>query len=285
MTSLPRFTIQWLDRCLVAVAQRRTARMRTDLERRALRSMEAGAESPLRALLDDADAEPLPERPRDGGIFLLAPTQAALLARIVRAGDVERILEFGTGYSTVVLASALAEVGGGSVTTVEDAPAWCEGTFARAEGTPGVEVRQLSAVMRTVLTRSGWARVYVGLERELVSSGPYDLVLVDGPFWRRGREGTLSSFAPHLRPGARIVLDDVARPFDRWVLSRWLAVFTGLELELYAPDAGHHGVAVLRTTGALKPRRSLRLLLDSLLLASLLAIARVAKPPPRVIAG
>jgi hypothetical protein len=129
-------------------------------------------------------------------------------------------------------------------------------------------------------TPAGLVRVYAGLDSALRDRGPYDLVVIDAPRWRDGREGALHAALPHLRPDARIVLDDAGRAAEKWVLRRWLAACPSLRLELYEPHGPHHGVAVLRLAGRAQLARSTRLVLDSLLLAALLAAARLLKPTP-----
>lgn len=74
------------------------------------------------------------------------PISAALgrvLYRAVVQLDASRIPELGAGASSLVLARALASLGGGSLSSVEPMPTWCEGYWKRvrlAEGQldPGV---------------------------------------------------------------------------------------------------------------------------------------------------
>jgi predicted O-methyltransferase YrrM len=53
-----------------------------------------------------------------------------------------------------------------------------------------------------------------------------DLLLVDGPpagvpGIERARYPALPVLASRLRPGATVILDDVERPGERWILDRW----------------------------------------------------------------
>jgi predicted O-methyltransferase YrrM len=226
-----------------------------------------------------ASYDELPAPPVDTH-FMMTQPNAAFLAGIVQAGGVERVLEFGSGYSTLVLASALAQRGGGSVTTVEQSPEWSRATLARAADVPGADVQQLPGALRMAATPAGFVRVYGGLDPALRDRGPYDLVVVDAPHWREGREGALHAALPHLRPDARIVLDDAGRTIEQWVLRRWLAACPNLRLELYEHHVPHHSIAVLRFAGPAKLVGSTRLVLDSLLLAALLAVARLLRPTP-----
>lgn len=266
---------RWHGRLMHALTARTAARLR----RQSAAAAGDPATARLRRLLEAASAgDGLPDPPTDHSGFVMARSHAAFLAGLVRDGGVERVLEFGTGYSTLVLASALAERGGGAVTTVEQSPAWCEATLARAQTVPDADVRQVTGAVRMAATRAGWVRVYAELDRAVRDRGPYDLVVVDAPYWRHGREGALQAALPHMRPGARLVFDDAGRPADRWALKRLLAACPGLQLELYDEHTVPGGVAVMRLAGSPDLAWSVRVMLDSVVLAGLLAVARVTGP-------
>lgn len=263
------------DHRLKALIGARAARLRPERHRT------RGPAGPLPGLLAAPSGTELPPRPSDRYGFAVTQQHAAFLGRLVAAGGVERVLEFGAGYSTWVLAQALAERGGGRLTTVEDAPRWCSEVLEQASLLPGVDVCQVSGPMRLRPTAAGLVRLYAGLDAGVAAGGPYDLVFIDGPFWREGREGVLHLALPHLRPGARIVLDDAGRPNERWVLDRWLRTCEGLDLELYDEHSAGKGIAVLRAAGPVRLTGSPGAVADSVLLAALLAVARhLWRTPP-----
>jgi len=282
MTSPPPAITTRLDLWLKALIRARSAIIASDLRRGADRVGEGSPGAPgLRSLLATSDSNALPSRPVDRCGFVVTPAHAAFLSRLVRADRVERVLEFGAGYSTWVIACALGELGGGTLTTVENSPEWCESMLARAREVPGVAVRQVPGAMRLRWTAAGLVRTFPRLGPALGERGPFDLVFVDGPFWREGREGALHAALPHLRPGARIVLDDAGRPNERWVLERWLAACPGLRVELFDPDSAGKGIAVLRLEGSGEVGGTPGAVADSLLLAAVLAAARLLVRGPR----
>ena len=278
MTILPPAIMTRLDLWLKALIRARSATIAFGPHRRADRVAEGspGVQG-LRDLLAASDStvcDALPPRPVDRSGFVITSSHAAFLSRLVRAPCVERVLEFGAGYSTWVIACALGGRRGGSLTTVENSPEWCEAVLARAREVPSVDVRQVPGTMRLRLTPAGLVRAFPRLGPALGERGPFDLVFVDGPFWREGREGALHAALPHLRPGALIVLDDAGRPNERWVLERWLAACPGLRVELYDPDSAGKGIAVLRLEGSGEVAGTPGVVADSILLAAVLAVAR-----------
>ena len=164
-------------------------------------------------------------------------------------GELERgprqVVECGCGRSTVVIARALRELGGGELRSLEHDPAWaqlCRAQLA-AEG-----LAEIATVIEAPLSPhplahpgcpwyAGWAL------RELPGSG-IELLLVDGPpagepAIARSRYPALPALAGRLADGAVVICDDIARDGERWVVDRWEA-----ELGLRFERREAEGVAV-----------------------------------------
>ena len=144
-----------------------------------------------------------------------------LLALLVRATGARTVVEFGTsfGISTVYLAAALRDLGGGTVITTE-----LEETKA--------------AVAAEHLRRAGLddlvdLRVGDALETLVDLPGPVDLLLLDG--WSHLYLPVLELVEPKLRPGALVVGDDTSMFAE--VLAPYLA-------HVRSPECGYRSVDV-----------------------------------------
>lgn len=127
-------------------------------------------------------------------------SQGRALYQLARARGARRIVEFGAsfGISTIYLAAAVRDNGGGRVITTEMEP----GKIARA--------------------RENYARAGVGDEIELRAGdalqtlrdldGPIDLLFLDG--WKDACLPVLQLLEPHLARGACVLCDDM-KPFRR----------------------------------------------------------------------
>ncbi len=143
--------------------------------------------------------------------------------RAIAAQRPQRVVELGSGLSTLVIAAALRSNGGGHLVSID-----AEGDYA--------------AVTRAQLQRQGlsdWAEVRVAPLKQLSfedSTRPWydtslladlediDLLLVDGPpTLRRAdiRYPALPYFWKRLNPGAIVLLDDAARPAERAMAEVW----------------------------------------------------------------
>lgn len=207
-----------------------------DAELGALLYDPAVPEAVARVLPDDSSEWPLPSR------------TAAFLARLIRRYDLRRVLEFGAGTSSVVLAHALAERGG-MLTSLERSPEWCTAQWAAIGQLQSIDARLVPSGLVFRSFRGGAAWCYERAPATLAERGPFDLVLVDAPQSWIGRGGAVHSSLGHLAKGALIVVDDAGREGERNLVGGWLRAYPGLRLAAFDPGFGRLGVAVLTYDG------------------------------------
>lgn len=139
---------------------------------------------------------------------------------VVRART--RIVECGSGVSTVVLGRLLRARGEGSIAAVEHDERWVAlvDDLLRREG--------LGDVARVVHAPLEGDPPWYAPERLAALPHAIDLLVVDGPpahgpGENRRRAPALAFFEPRLMAGATVVLDDLARPGEREVVAGWEA--------------------------------------------------------------
>ncbi len=160
----------------------------------------------------------------------------------------ERIVECGSGLSTIVIARLLRERGHGTVHALEHDPTWIELTARRiADEGLSDHARVVAAPLaRDPLAPPGCRWFERRALAELPGAG-VDLLLVDGPpasperGLGRSRYPALPLLADRLAAGVRLILDDAERAGERWVIERW-------ESELGARFE-RHGRVALATLG------------------------------------
>jgi predicted O-methyltransferase YrrM len=154
-----------------------------------------------------------------------------------------RVLECGSGTSTVILAYAMRALGSGHVVALEHDP-------------------HFAGLTRAMLVERGlsqWAEVVdaplsdVAIEGETwrwydpaaIPGGGIDLLVVDGPPGKTGpqaRYPALPLLAERLSPGAAVVLDDARRGEEQSIGRRWKDEFDGFASSFISHD---HGTFVL----------------------------------------
>jgi predicted O-methyltransferase YrrM len=182
----------------------------------------------------------------EAGLDAVGAIGQASFARVVEiltAKRARRIVEFGSGRSSVRLEAALDA----HITSVEHDPTWAD-AVRRAAKTARLEVVSLPLEMRAFggHTLLGYAAA--------PWTQPLDAVLIDGPpYWTvRGRETCLYDIYDRLPVGAVVFLDDCWREGERSALRNWSAVYEGsFEVRI---EHGSHGLAILEKVAHVEPR-------------------------------
>ena len=191
--------------------------------------------------------------PRERNPWSLSDPMARTLARLVVRLGCRSILEFGAGWSSVVLAHALHAAGGGRLTSVEHQPEYVGDCWDRVRRVPSVDAALVVLPLRSQLSRHGLLWRYDRLARNLAARAPFDLILIDAPPGAYGRAAPLFDSYATLAPGAIVVLDDASRSEERSAIARWLATCPGLQLVVH--DEGvQRGIAVLVHDGNKRQR-------------------------------
>lgn len=169
------------------------------------------------------------------------------VACIVGAMRPKKVVEFGSGFSTLVLGTLVRDYGG-QVLSFEHSPRFTRAPeFLRRNG--------LSEVGRVNHRRITFRRyglkvlpMYSTQRQDFDGFSPCELGLIDGPPGDIGREAVLYELFPRLAVGGWVIVDDVNRVEDRRWVESWKRVFgDGLQVDIL-PEVGR-GVAVLRKLG------------------------------------
>lgn len=137
-------------------------------------------------------------------------------------GERRRIVECGSGVSTVLIARLLRERDGGELVSLEHDSHWAE--VVRAQ----LRRESLDGIARVVHAPLEGTPPWYGSTGLADVPADVDLLLVDGPpAYDPGhgarRAPALPWFADRLLPGATVMLDDIDRPGELDVLAGWEA--------------------------------------------------------------
>ena len=167
---------------------------------------------------------------------------------LLQMSPVERILEFGSGPSSIRLAMAFSEAHVLSV----------EGDWRNFAETTSLmqtfwDKRNLSIKYRPITLESYGDADFLTYEEGMFWEAEIDCVIIDGPpvYTLRGREACLYQVYDQIRIGGLVVLDDFRRSYEKQIVENWLSVYPGsFTVEMIRED---HHLAVLRKVRSVTP--------------------------------
>lgn len=171
--------------------------------------------------------------PLSGGWALTAGALTETVALVSASPRPLRVLELGSGVSTIWTSLAMRRRGGGEVLSLEHNHDFLQESAASVESFGAPEhVRLIHAPLERIEIEEeefDWYELS-GLPDDMT----FDVLVIDGPPGQAGkltRYPALHRLAPRLARGALILLDDTIRIEERRTLDRWLAEFTELSVE------------------------------------------------------
>jgi predicted O-methyltransferase YrrM len=159
-----------------------------------------------------------------------------------------QIVEFGSGLSTVMMASWLREQGRGELLSFDHDADWCERTRQHLDH---CDLASFASVVHAPLemqVSGGRSKQWYGISSRELPAQPIDLVVVDGPpaglpHLSESRAPALDALWSRLSPKAAVVLDDANRPGEKKVVETWMSQHPELNSRLVSTFSG---LAILR---------------------------------------
>ena len=167
---------------------------------------------------------------------------------LLQISPVERILEFGSGPSSIRLAMAFSEA---EVLSIESD--WRNFRETTDLMRSFWKKRNLSIKYRPITRESYGDAEFLTYEDGMFWDEEMDCVIVDGPpvYTLRGREACLYQVYDQIKIGGLVILDDFRRRFEKQIVENWLAVYPGsFAVEIIRED---HHLIVLRKIKSVTP--------------------------------
>ena len=167
---------------------------------------------------------------------------------LLEMSPVERILEFGSGPSSIRLAMAFSEA---EVLSIE-------GDWRNFAETTSLmrsfwDKRNLSIKYRPITLESYGDAEFLTYEDGMFWKEEMDCVIIDGPpvYTLRGREACLYQVYDQIKIGGLVILDDFRRSYEKQIVENWLAVYPS-SFTVSSIREDHH-LAVLRKIRSVTP--------------------------------
>lgn len=201
-----------------------------------LRSLYGGTQAQKQALLERLGlaADALPHL----GSWKADTYLLHRIVDIIAADRPASVVELGSGATSLVIAKALSQHGAGSLHSYDSYAPFVDAMHAwLAEHDVAAAFHH--APLTTRDTR--WPGLWYALTAVPDS---IDLLVIDGPPWavHPFARGMAERLFPLIAPGGTVLLDDAARPGERYVARRWKAAWPGFDW--HYEGAGTKGLLV-----------------------------------------
>lgn len=160
------------------------------------------------------------------GSWAMDPASCRFVAAFARALEAQRVVEFGSGFSTLMLAREIEQKEGNYLLSVDDSPRY---------STMASEALETSACKAKVEFRVAPLRpklygprllLSYALPKGLVGAmGPFDLALIDAPHDGWDPEAVLYDVFPAIELGGYALLDDANAPRRAATMEAWRSAF------------------------------------------------------------
>ena len=186
----------------------------------------------------------------------VTPETVTLIQSMIVALNVRRVLELGSGLSTVLIANSFRRTGDGSVLSFDDDERWAaltNATLRRENLDAFAEVRVAPLVKVASGGRTAPWYDLSGLD----ATDRFDMIIVDGPPAWRGdslaRLPALYELRSRLSENGVLVLDDAARGGETQIGRRWRHDFPEMHYRMVNVGRGLFVASVAASTLDLLP--------------------------------
>ena len=190
--------------------------------------------------------------PYPGG-WAMSEEACRLVGVFIRWAQPRRVLEFGSGFSSVVIGGELARHEIGRLDSIYNSPHWSQAAREMAQSQDLLERIEFHHFSLGLRIYHGMPCVFYKIPSTFYECrGPYDLVIVDGPRADVGRDGALPESFKRLKVGGYMILDNCESSHMKRTLARWKKLFRHSIVYDEAPDIGD-GVGIVRKVQDLPP--------------------------------
>ena len=189
----------------------------------------------------------------------IAPETLALIQHTMSSFSAPRVLELGSGVSTLLIANSFRRAGEGHILSFDDDERWASLTNSNLKRENLDAFAEVRLAPMVDITSGGRRASWYDLA-DLDDSARFDLIIVDGPPAWRGdslaRLPALYELRRHLSDKGLLVLDDAGRGGEIEIARQWQRDFPDLHFRMVAIGRGLFVASVQRSGLDLLPMDS-----------------------------
>lgn len=174
----------------------------------------------------------------------LSPDSCRFVGQIIKLLRPRKVLEFGSGFSSIVIANELHRQNAGSLDSIDNSRGWSKLAYEMAAKYGMLDRVTFHVFELGLRIYPGLPCVFYKIPENFYSRGPYDLVVADGPGYEVGRDGVLFEVLARLCVPGYVILDDCNADHMQQTVTMWQARFASSIILTEHRDIGN-GIGII----------------------------------------
>ncbi len=160
------------------------------------------------------------------GSWALNEDSCKFLGTIVRTLKLKHVLEFGSGYSSSIVAFELEQKNNGFIESIDNSKYWSTQAACLASEFLLTHRIRFHVFPLCFRKHKSYASIFYKIDKHFYESKPlYDLVIVDAPHHDLARDGALYEMIDKVNVGALFFVDDSNAGHMQGTIKRWKQSF------------------------------------------------------------
>lgn len=182
---------------------------------------------------------------RHPGGRALSLDSCRFLGQIIKLLRPHKVLEFGSGFSSLVISNELRQQQAGSLDSIDNSRSWSQLTYEKAANYGLVDRVTFHVFGLGLRIYQGLPCVFYKIPDDFHNRGPYDVVVADGPGHEIGRDGVLFEVFTKLCVRGYVILDDCNSDHMQQTVAMWQERFASSIILKEYRDIGN-GIGIIK---------------------------------------
>ena len=184
--------------------------------------------------------------PHSGGSWALAPESSQFLGSLIRYSGCENILEFGSGYSSLIIAYELEKANRGLIDSINSSRYWSNRAADLASRNNLIHRTRFFISNLGLRVCKNHPSIFYDMEELANRLAPkYDFVVIDAPHHDLGRDGALYLSIEKIKVGGYFFVDDCKAGHMQKTIKRWKTSFPqSISIKMFSKIG--NGVAIIK---------------------------------------
>jgi len=197
----------------------------------------------IKKLIEESNLYQIPQNFNPTG-WELSGGSCKFLAYLIKETGAKKVLEFGSGYSSIVIAQELKKENNGKLISIDNSMLWSQKVESQENRNLG-KIAELCVFHLKARIYHKKLLIFYDIPKNFYEKySKFDLVLVDGPHHDVGREAAMYDCFEQVKKGGIFIIDDSSSDHMQKTIRKWQKGFGDLIAISDFREFGH-GICII----------------------------------------